>query len=709
MDKKLEESVIGLIYEEAYNPLNAKELADIFAVPMCERALFYTRLDDLVEEGILYKTKKNKFSSPKKMGMFIGKLDLRKKGFGFIVSDNKDEEDLFVSSDYLNGAMHKDKVLAKITKASIDGKRAEGEIIKVLERGYQKVVGVFQASGHFGFVVADDRRFSKDIYIPKSKKNAAKDGDKVICKISKWAQEGKNPEGEIIEVLGKSNDIGIDILSIIRQHDIPEQFPKKVLEYADQLPDEVEKEEIEKRRDFREEIVLTIDGEDAKDLDDAISIKKIENGYRLGVHIADVSHYVKENSKLDKEALKRATSVYLADRVIPMLPQKLSNGLCSLNPSVDRLTLSVLMDIDFQGKVVKHEIVEGVIKSSARMVYDDVSDIIEKNDEKLRKKYENLLDTFTKMHELALILMKRRHSRGALDFDFPESKIIMGENGKIKDIKKFERRIANRIIEEFMLVCNETVAEQFYWLEMPFVYRIHENPDTQKIVEFNKFISLFGYSIKGEITDDLKPKALQQITEKLKGSKEEMLISTLMLRSLKQAKYSSFCVGHFGLAAKFYSHFTSPIRRYPDLMIHRIIKEFINGKVDAKRKAKLATIVESVSIQSSERERAADDAERDVEDLKKAEFMLDKIGNEYEGFVSGITSFGMFIELENTVEGRVSLTSLKDDYYIFKQEIHTLVGEKTQKSFKIGDRVKIKVTGANKELKEIDFEIVEKF
>ena len=487
---------------------------------------------------------------------------------------------------------------------------------------------------------------------------------------------------------------------------MPEKFPQKVIKEAEDVAVEIPKEEIERRLDIRHLNIFTIDGEDAKDLDDAISIEILENGnYNLGVHIADVTHYVKEKSKLDKEALKRATSVYLVDTVIPMLPKVLSNGMCSLNPNEDKLTLSVFMEIDKNGKVVKYDIKETIINSKARMTYTEVSDILEKGDEDLKKKYANILDDFYNAQDLAKILSKRRTQRGSIDFDFPEAKIILNEDGTVNNIKHYERRISNRIIEEFMLVTNETVAEHYFWLNIPFVYRIHEVPSKEKMEELSKFIATFGYTIKGDL-DDVHPKALQKIVEDIKGKKEEDVISTIMLRSLRQARYSPECSGHFGLAAKYYSHFTSPIRRYPDLQIHRIIKEQLNDKINQKRIEQLTNIVDYSSTISSEKERKAELAERDVKDYYKALFMSDKIGQEFEGVVSSVTSFGMFIELDNTVEGLVRLANISDDYYIFDESTYTIIGEATKKTYKIGDTVNIRVAKVNADLKEIDFEFI---
>ena len=598
--------------------------------------------------------------------------------------------------------------MAEIVTPATEDKRAEGKVIKIIKREVTRVVGLFQENKSFGFVVPDDKKFNQDIFIPKRGFNGAKNDDKVVCEITLWPQENRKPEGKIIEVLGKKGERGVEIDSIIRAHGLPEEFPKKVIDEANYVSSQDLEDEIARRLDLRHLDIFTIDGEDAKDLDDAISIEVLPNGnYKLGVHIADVTHYVREKSKLDKEALKRATSVYLVDKVIPMLPKQLSNGVCSLNPFEDKLTLSCIMEIDENGKVVNSEIAETVINSKARMTYTEVSDILEKDDEKLKQTFAKQVEDFKNAEKLARILMKRRERRGAIDFDFPEAKIILNREGKVVDIKCYERRISNKMIEEFMLVANETVAEHFYWLQLPFVYRIHETPSAEKMEDLNKFIATFGYHIKGDL-EDVHPKEIQSLVEKIKGTKEEESISTIALRSMKQAKYSPQCIGHFGLAAKYYCHFTSPIRRYPDLQIHRIIKEQLNNKLNNKRQEQLSHIVEYASTQSSERERAAELAERDVHDFYKACYMADKVGQEFDGVVSSVTSFGMFVELENTVEGLIRLANMRDDYYIYNQETYTIMGERSHKTFKIGDTVRIKVDNVNVDFREIDFVLISK-
>ena len=704
----LKERLLGLINDPAYTPLKKEELALIFDIHPTEMPMFYNFLDELEEDGYIGKTKKGKIASPKSMGYFVGKFVAHRKGFGFVESDEEYTQDLFIPAADTNGAMHNDRVVAEITKPATDERRAEGTIIKVVEREITKVVGEFQSNKTFGFVIADEKKFNQDIYIPKKYFSGAKDGDKVVVQITVWPQAGRKPEGKIIEVLGPKGEKEVEILSIIRAHGLPEEFPKKVLEEAQKVAQPISQEEIDRRLDIRDLNIFTIDGEDAKDLDDAISIERLSNGnFKLGVHIADVTHYVHEKSKLDKEALKRATSVYLVDTVIPMLPKTLSNGVCSLNPHEDKLTLSVFMEIDRKGNVQQYDIKETIINSKARMTYTEVSDILEHDDEELKAKYSHVADDFKTAEELAKILMQRRNQRGAIDFDFPEAKIILTPEGKVSDIKEYERRISNRIIEEFMLITNETVAEHYFWLNIPFVYRIHETPSSEKMQELGKFVSTFGYTIKGDL-EEVHPKALQSIIGAIKGKKEEEAISTIMLRSLRQARYSPECSGHFGLAAKYYSHFTSPIRRYPDLQIHRIIKEQLNNKINKKRQEQLVNIVDYASTQSSERERAADLAERDVKDYYKAVYMEDKVGEEFDGVVSSVTSFGMFIELPNTVEGLSRLANMRDDYYIYDEMTYTIIGERTRKTYRIGDPVRIKVDNVNVDLREIDFKILYK-
>lgn len=702
----IKDTLLEFMREEAYRPMDIQELVSVFDINPDEYRAFKKTLKTMEKEGLIFRTKKDKFALPERLGLITGKLQAHAKGFGFLIPEIEGEKDVFIPSSFINGAMNGDRILVQITREDKNGKKREGEVIQILERANTKIIGVYEDSKNFGFVIAEDTRISQDIFISKKDRNGAKDGDVVVVEVTKWPEKRRSPEGVVKEVLGQKGDKGLDILTIIKKYGLPEEFPPKVQAFAAGIDEEIPLKEYKRRKDLRDVRMVTIDGEDAKDLDDAVSIERLDNGrYRLGVHIADVSHYVREKNPLDKEALKRGTSVYLIDRVIPMLPKKLSNGICSLNPKVDRLTLSCIMIIDGSGKVLDHEIVESVIRTNERMTYTDVTKILRDNDPELSKRYDCLLDDFKAMEELCNILYKKRTKRGAIDFEFEESKIILNEFGKPIDIKPYEREIANRIIEEFMLVCNETVAEHMFWSHLPFVYRIHEDPDEEKLEKFREFIYNLGYIVKWN--GEVKPRNLQEILEKVKGKKEETVVSTLLLRSMMRAKYSPECVGHFGLAAKYYCHFTSPIRRYPDLQIHRIIKEFINGKIDDDRSKKLTALVDYAARQSSERENIATEAEREVDDLKKAEYMLDRIGEEFEGIVSSVTSFGMFVELPNTIEGLIHITALDDDYYIYDENHLCLMGERTKKIYRLGDFVKVRCSKVDIPNREIYFDMVE--
>lgn len=703
---KIKEKIMALL-KEVERPLMDVELAEIFDIDKKQYGEFFAILDEMERNGEIMVTRKKKYAVPEFYGLKKGRLQGTQKGFAFFIPDDA-SGDVFIPPNALNGAMHGDIVQIAITSTSEENKREEGEVQKILERANAEIVGTFQKSKAFGFVVPDEKRIGVDIYVPESLVNGAEDGDKVVVRVIKWPASRKNPEGKIVEILGKKGSNEADILSVIRKFKLPEAFPKKVVVEADKIPTEVPEEDIVGRRDLRDEIVFTIDGADAKDLDDAVSVKILENGnFLLGVHIADVTHYVKENSKLDKEALKRATSVYLIDRVIPMLPRRLSNGVCSLNPQVNRLTLSVNMEIDHKGDVVNHEIYESVIKTVDRLTYTDVSDILEGVEREELSKYDYLVETFKVMEKLQGALREKRSRRGMIDFNFSEAKILLDEEGRPIDIIKAERRIANKIIEEFMLVANETVAEHMHWLELPFVYRIHENPSEERIVAFNKVIHNFGYFIKGQ-HGEVHPKAIQNLLKKIEGTKEEHLISKMMLRSLKQARYSPVNEGHFGLASDYYCHFTSPIRRYPDLQIHRIIKELLASKLSESRVAKLEHIVAEAAQQSSDQERVAEQAERDTDDLKMTQYMSQFVGEEFNGFISSVTSFGMYIELENMCEGLVHVKTLDDDYYIFDEDTLSMVGERTKKRYTIGDDVVVRVQKTDIDAREIDFIMVKK-
>ncbi len=643
--------------------------------------------------------------SKKKKKKIEGIFRATEKSFGFVEIEN--EEDLFIAAKNVNGALNGDIVQVIIDKPKEGTKRAEAKIVKICNREKETVVGIFQKSKNFGFVVPDDKKFATDIFISKSKCKNAKNNDKVIAKIIKYPKDGKNAEGEIIEVLGNVNQAGVDMLSVIKEFNLPNEFPSFVKEEAEKISQEINKKDINNRRDLRDNIIFTIDGEDAKDLDDAISVSKTKDGnYMLDIHIADVSYYVKESSKLDREAIKRGTSVYMFDRVIPMLPFELSNGICSLNAGKDRFALSCSMEIDNKGKVITSDVYKSIIKVTERMTYTNVNKIINNQDDVILNKYSKYIDKFKLMEELALILKNRRLEQGYLNLDIPESKIILDENGRAIEVKKYETTFANEIIEQFMLTANESIAEKFYWLEAPFIYRVHEEPEYEKIQETNKFLFNIGEKIKAN-RDNIRPKAFSDVLEKLKGTEYEKVISTLILRTLKLAKYESENKGHFGIASKYYCHFTSPIRRYPDLFIHRVISEYLenNYNLNQERKNELDNKAKKYAETSSECEKVATKAERDAEDIKKAEFMQNKIGEEYEGIISSITSFGMFVELENTVEGLIRFEDMGNEYFVYDENRKTLIGEKTNRVFKIGDQVKIKVIEANKILKKIAFEL----
>ena len=702
----LKDTLISFMREDAYRPMGIQELAAIFDIDEIEYRTFKKALKSMEKEGLIVKTKKDRYALPERLGLITGTLQAHQKGYGFLIPDKEGEKDVFIPSNSINGALNGDKVLVQITREDKNGKKREGEVEKIITRANKRLVGTYEDSRNFGFVVAEDTRISQDIFISKKDKNGAHDGDIVVVEITKWPEKRRSPEGIVVEVLGKKGDKGLDILTIIKKYGLPEEFPAKVLNFADNIPDTIDEKEIKRRTDLRDLRMVTIDGEDAKDLDDAVSIERLDNGnYKLGVHIADVSHYVREKNPLDKEALKRGTSVYLIDRVIPMLPKKLSNGICSLNPRQDRLALSCIMTINNKGKVLDYEIMESVIKTNERMTYTDVTKILKDHDEELMKRYDYLIDDFKAMEELCIILRNKRLRRGAIDFEFEEAKITLDEKGKPIDIRPYEREIANRMIEEFMLVCNETIAEHMYWTKLPFVYRIHENPDEERLEKFKEFIFNLGYYVKWN--GEVRPMDLQKILDEFKGKKEEVVVSTLLLRSMMQARYSPENVGHFGLAAEYYCHFTSPIRRYPDLQIHRIIKEHLNGKIDDKRATKLTNLVDYASKQSSETERIAQDAEREVDDLKKAEYMLDRIGEEFTGIVSSVTSFGMFVELPNTIEGLVHITALDDDYYVYDESHLCLIGEKTKKIYKLGDTVRVSCCKVDIPNREIFFELLD--
>jgi ribonuclease R len=691
------------ISREEYKPLRFKEFVGFLQVPRGEKNNLKELLDQFIKEGKLILDQQGRYRIPGdniKVGTFAG----TQRNFGFVILEGE-EQDIFIPENATKGALHGDKVMVAINEEQT-GKRKEGTILDIMERGKTELVGTFEKSKNFGFVRPDNPKFGRDIFIAKEHTMGAVGGHKVVVKLTKFGDGTQNPEGKVIEILGHVNDPGVDIMSIIREHDLPVEFPEEVMRFLNQIPEEIDPGEMKGRLDIRKLQTVTIDGEDAKDLDDAITLSKEGEIYHLGVHIADVSHYVKEGSVLDKEALKRGTSVYLVDRVIPMLPHKLSNGICSLNAGTDRLALSCFMDINSKGEVVSHRIAETVVQVDERMTYTSVAKIVEDHDEEECRKYEALVPMFYEMLELSQILKKCRRKRGSIDFDFPESKIVVDAKGKPIDIQAYERNKATKIIEEFMLIANETIAEDFFWQEIPFLYRTHDYPDEEKIKKLGIFINNFGYSIHiGQ--DEIHPKELQKLLMKIEDTPEEPLISRLTLRSMKQAKYTVANTGHFGLSAKYYCHFTSPIRRYPDLQIHRIIKENLNGALDERRQKHYEKILYEVANHSSKTERRADDTEREVEKMKKVEYMGNFIGETFDGVISGITTWGMYVELANTVEGMIRVSDMEDDYYFYDEEHYQMVGEHTKKTYNLGQKVKIEVIAADKLQRTIDFALVE--
>ncbi|MCR8636222.1 ribonuclease R [Paenibacillus radicis (ex Xue et al. 2023)] len=702
--------VLDFMRETAYKPMTYQELEKYFQINSAQDFKdFIKLLNELENEGHIIRTRTERYGVPERMNLLRGKLQAHAKGFGFLIPEERDHPDVYIHANDMGGAMNGDIILVRITTKSAAGGKLEGEVVRVVNRANTQIVGLFQMNEGYAFVIADDKRVVRDIFIPKEAFNGAMDGHKVVVRIVTYPEGRAAAEGEVIEILGHKNDPGVDIISVIRKHQLPETFPDEVLAEATEVPEVIAETDLVGRRDLRNKRIVTIDGEDAKDLDDAVNVERLENGnYLLGVHIADVSYYVHEGAPLDREAYNRGCSVYLVDRVIPMLPHRLSNGICSLNPQVDRLTMSCEMEFDANANVVRHDVFTSVIKTSERMTYTNVRKLLSGDAEpELVEKYDYLMDDFRLMEELAMKLRERRMKRGAIDFDFEESKILVNESGKPTDIVKRERTIAEQIIEEFMLAANETVAEHFHWMKVPFLYRIHEDPDSEKLMHFMEFITNFGYAVRGK-GNTVHPRALQTLLEEIKGTKEETVISKVMLRSMKQAKYDAQSTGHFGLAAEFYSHFTSPIRRYPDLIIHRVMREVLEkGGMDEKRHEYLTARMDDIAKQSSERERVAVDAERETEALKKAEFMMDKVGEEFEGMISSVTSFGIFVELDNTVEGLIRLSDMHDDYYHYHEAQHALIGERTSKIYRLGDELKVRVARVSMEDHTIDFEMVD--
>ncbi len=710
MDRSLYEKrknlICELVNDKFYVPMKEKELAAFMQVRPEEREELKTILNELLMEGRLQISKRGKYSKGEEGGGLVGTFISHPKGFGFVEIEGR-SEDLYIPESGVNGAFHQDQVQVELLKGQ-GGRRQEARIVKILSHGLTKVVGTYQKSKSFGFVIPDLEKISTDIYIPAEGSKGAVTGHKVVVELTDYGDDKHKPEGRITEILGHVNDSGVDILSIVKGYDLPVEFEEKLLNQAERVGKPVSEADMAGRRDLRSLQMVTIDGEDAKDLDDAVSLTREGENYCLGVHIADVSNYVQENSALDREALNRGTSVYLVDRVIPMLPHTLSNGICSLNQGEDRLALSCLMKVNKKGEVVSYEIAETVICVDRRMSYTAVRKILEEGDPELIQEYEELVPMFQDMQELAAILRKKRRQRGSIDFDFPESKIILDQKGNPVSIEPYERNVATDLIEDFMLLANETVAQHFYWMEVPFLYRTHETPDAEKIEKLATFIHNFGYHIKIKTSDhEVHPKEIQKLLASIEGTEEEALIARLALRSMKQAKYSVECTGHFGLACACYCHFTSPIRRYPDLQIHRIIKEQLRGRLMEKRIDHYKEILPEVARQTSRLERRADEAERETDKLKKAQYMKHHIGETLEGIISGITAWGIYVELPNTVEGMIHVARLTGDYYYYKEETFEMVGRDTGRCFKLGQRLKVFVDSVDMVSKSVDFLLAE--
>ena len=698
--EKRKKVIYDFICDDFYVPMKVKEIATVLQVSKEQRRELQEVLDALVEEGKITLSKRGKYSKGQTKRI-TGTFQANIRGFGFVMVEGEDE-DIFIPGENVNGAFQGDEVECIITGAP-GGKRKEGKIVRIVSHQVKKIVGLYEKSKSFGFVRPDNQRYLKDIYIPAGKEMGAMDGHKVVVELTSYGQEHAKPEGKIVEIIGHVNDPGADILSIVKDYVLPTEFPEKVLNQAVRVGKDVSEADCAGRLDLRDWQMVTIDGEDAKDLDDAVSLTMKDENYQLGVHIADVTNYVQEKSALDREALKRGTSVYLADRVIPMLPHVLSNGICSLNAGEDRLALSCIMTVSPKGEVIDHQIAETVIRVDKRMSYTGVSKVLAEEPEALEED-KDFVSMIQKMQELSTILRERRGKRGSIDFDFPETKIELDEKGKPINIKPYERNSATKIIEDFMLLANETVAEEYFWREVPFLYRTHEVPDEEKIKKLSTFINNFGYHI--HVHDEVKPKEIQKLLSQVEGTPEEALISRLTLRSMCQAKYTTENTGHFGLAANYYTHFTSPIRRYPDLQIHRIIKDNLRGRMNESKIEHYQSILPEVAKRSSEMERRADEAERETIKLKKTEYMQAHIGEEFDGVISGITKWGMYVELPNTIEGLVHVTNMTDDHYEYNEERYEMIGMHTRKVYKLGEALRVQVLDADRLMRTIDFKIV---
>lgn len=702
--EKRKKIIYDFICDDFYVPMKLKELAILLQVPKDQRNELKKVMDALVADGKVSVTQKGKYVKGTAKQL-VGTYQAHARGFGFVTVEGQ-ADDIFISEDDANGAFHMDQVEVVITKAP-EGKRREGKIVRILSHGTVKLVGYFQKNKNFGFVIPDNDRFVKDIFVPLERSKGAVTGHKVVVELTSYGKDGKKPEGKVVEIIGHVNDPGTDIMSIVKGYDLPVEFPEKVLNQAERVAKDVTSADMAGRMDIRSWRMVTIDGEDAKDLDDAISITKEGENYQLGVHIADVTNYVQERSALDREAYERGTSVYLVDRVIPMLPHALSNGICSLNAGEDRLALSCIMTVNPKGEVIDHKIAETVVHIDQRMSYTSVKKILEDRDQEEMEAYKEFVPMFELMAELAKILREKRHRRGSIDFDFPESKIMLNADGTPTEIKPYDRNTATKIIEDFMLLANETVAEDYFWQEIPFVYRTHDVPDEEKIQKLCTFINNFGHSMH-VANKEVRPKEIQKLLAKVDGTPEGDFISRLALRSMKQAKYTPENTGHFGLAAQYYCHFTSPIRRYPDLQIHRIIKETLRGRMNENRMEHYESILPEVTKHASQMERRAEEAERETILLKKAEYMEQHIGEVFAGVISSITKWGMYVELENTVEGLIHVTNMHDDHYDYYEDRFEMIGEHTRRSYKLGQKVYVRVLDTDRLQRTIDFELVNK-
>ncbi len=706
--KEKKENILKFINSNEYTSMNIKEIMYVLNIPNKQREEIIDILNELEDEGKILKTKKNKYISLSSQGLLNGRYIAKEKGFGFI-SISEDEDDLYVSKENTLNAMNNDIVLAKIIEEKKEDKRAEAQIVKIVKRANNRIIGRFESSRNFGFVVPDDNKITKDIFIPKKHINNAKNGDKVIVEIIKWSEDDKKSEGRVIEILGKANDPKLDFVSVINMYDIDSEFSNEVLKEAKNINQFIDEKEIIKRKDLRNEKIITIDSYDTKDIDDAISLKKINNNlFELGVHIADVSHYVRENTKINETAINRGTSVYLINKVIPMLPKELSNGICSLNENEDRFALSLIMNIDSNGKVIDSNIYKSVINSNKKCTYSDINAILNKEDDAKYEEYSEFIEMIEQMDELRVILEEKRYKRGSIEFDLYESKLELDDNDVCINVDKRQRGRSENIIEEFMLIANETIAEIFFHLDAPFIYRVHDIPDTEKVFTLSKILNNLNIKVKGLTSDDIYPKTMQKILDEVKDKENGKMIANLVLRSMQLARYAPENAGHFGLASKYYCHFTSPIRRYPDLFIHRVISRYIECGYNLPQNEidKFQKQAKDYSRISSDMERNAEKAEREFDEIKKCEYMESHIDEEYEGTISSLTTFGMFVELDNTIEGLVRYDDMTDDYYDFNEDTMSIIGRRNHKKYIVGDKVKIRVINANKMLKRIDFELI---